>query len=373
MTPKTFWLYNIFIQNVLVFLSSRPKTFWESDLAAMSPSIRDIAKKTGKSITTVSRALHDYDDVSSETKDLVRQVAAEMGYLPNTQAFHLRKQKSETIGLVLSTFGPRFSDPFFSEFLAGIGNKAALYGYDMLVSTCAPGPEEVRSYQTKTQSHRVDGFIIVRTHRNDQRINYLRQVNFPFVSFGRIEGELDFPFVDEDGEVGLRTLTSYLISLGHRRIGFIAPPSELTFSIHRTKGFLDCLKENGIEMDPALMCSGDLTQKDGYLQAQRLLQLDPPPTAIITCNDLMAFGCISAAQERGLIVGKDISITGFDNIPMAEHSHPPLTTVQQPIYQIGAMTCEMLIKILKGEELEQRQIILQPELIVRDSCGATRS
>jgi LacI family transcriptional regulator len=118
---------------------------------------------------------------------------------------------------------------------------------------------------------------------------------------------------------------------------------------------------------------GDLTQRSGYEQAAELLNLPDPPTAIVAFNDLMAFGAMSAAQNLGLVVGADVSITGFDNIPMAVHSHPSLTTVDQPIYQIGSMVCEMLAKSVKGEALEQKQALLQPELNIRESSGQVKA
>lgn len=147
----------------------------------MPVTLKDIAERVGRSVTTVSRALHDYDDVSPETKEIVRTAAAEMGYTPSSFAQRLQKQKTDTIGLVFPTYGPRFSDPFFIEFLAGVGNRAASKGYDILVSTCPPGDEELLRYQSSVQGRRVDGFIILRTRKNDRRINYLCQNNFPFV------------------------------------------------------------------------------------------------------------------------------------------------------------------------------------------------
>jgi len=332
-------------------------------------TLKDIARETGKSITTVSRALNDYGDVSAETKALVLRVADELGYTPNTWAQRLQKQRTDTIGLIIPTFGPRFSDPYFSEILAGIGNRAARFGYDMLVSTHAPGEEELVAYQAAIHGRRVDGFILVRTRRKDARVECLQEANFPFVAFGRVEGNLDFPFVDEDGSHGMSLVIEHLTSLGHKRIACIAPPPELMFAHYRLQGFKDGLAEAGLPVDDALVYVGDLTQRGGYEQARKLLSLSPPPTAIVACNDLMAFGAMSAAQDRGLVIGSDIAITGFDNIPMAEHSHPPLTTIYQPIYQIGGMVCEMVIKLIRGEPLGENHVLLKPELIVRQSSG----
>lgn len=335
----------------------------------MIVTLKDISKATGKSVTTVSRALNDHNDVSTATKELVRNVAAELGYTPNIFAQRLQKQHTDTIGLIIPTFGPRFSDPFFSELLAGVGNQAAALGYDMLVSTRAPGDEEVKAYCTMTQGRRVDGFVLVRTRKKDARVECLQKANYPFVAFGRAEEKNDFPYVDEDGAYGMRLITQHLISLGHRRIAYISPPPELMFAHYRSEGFKDAIAEASILTDDSLFRIGDLTQRGGYEQANILLDLPSPPSAIAASNDLMAFGAMSAAQDRGLVVGKDISITGFDNIPMAEHSHPPLTTLHQPLYQIGGMVCKMLIHLIHGEELEKKKILLEPELIVRQSSG----
>ncbi len=335
----------------------------------MPITIKDIAKRVDRSVTTVSRALHDYDDVSPETKEMVRKAALEMGYTPSSFAQRLQKQKSDTIGLVLPTYGPRFSDPFFSEFLAGMGNKAGNLGYDILVSTCPPGDEELLRYQSNVQGRRVDGFIVLRTRRQDHRIEYLCQANFPFVAFGRTEGPCEFPFVDEDSEYGMHLIVNHLATAGYRRIGFIAAPEELMFTYYRNKGFQESLEEHNLQVDKGLITIGDLTQRGGFAQAKKLLDINPSPDAIVASNDLMALGAISAAQERGLVIGKDIAITGFDDTPMAEHSHPPLTTVHQPVYKIGGMVTDMLIQRIQGRTLENKKIILKPSLVIRQSCG----
>ena len=335
----------------------------------MTVTLKNIAERVGKSVTTVSRALAGYDDVSEATREQIRQVALELGYEPNIIARQLQKQRTDTIALILPTFGPRFSDPFFSEFLAGVGNEAARYGFDLLVSTCAPGDEEEEVYLKHIRSRRVDGFVIVRTRRRDGRIAILQAHNYPFAVFGRVEGSNDFPLVDENSELGLKLVVDHLVELGHTRLACIAAPAQLMLAHYRLQGFLAGLAQHNLPADPELIVEGDLTQQAGRLEGERLLDLPNPPTAIVACNDLMALGAMSAAQKRGLTVGQDVSITGFDDIPPAEHAHPPLTTVRQPIYRIGAVVCQMLIKIINGESLTDRQTILEPSLVVRQSTG----
>ncbi len=212
----------------------------------MSITLKDIARKLNLSVTTISRALHDFDDVSAETKELVRSTAHEMGYVPNTLAQRLQKQSADTIGLVIPTFGPRFSDPFFSELLAGIGNKAAELGYDLLVSTRPPDDSEMLAYHQLVEGRRVDGFIVVRTRRQDARVDYLRRIKFPFVAFGRVEGELDFPYVDEDGDHGMRLVAEHLVKRGHTRIACIVPNLDLMFAHYRLEGLRAGLAQHGI-------------------------------------------------------------------------------------------------------------------------------
>lgn len=335
----------------------------------MRPTIHDIAKKVGRSITTVSRALHDYDDVSAKTKKLVRQTAKEMGYVANKQAQLLRKKHTRTIGFILPTFGPRLSDPFFSELLAGIGNAAGENEYDLLVSTASPGEHEMETYKKFVQSRRVDGFIIVRTRIEDERVLYLDSIGFPFVTFGRVPGLEHIHYIDENSECGMRRIVDHLVELGHRKFACIAPSLNLAFAIHRVKGLKECLLFHKIEMEPDCLLTGDLTEKSGYERMLELINRPHRPTAVVACNDMMAIGAIRAIQDYGLTVGKDVSVTGFDNIPSSEHMRPSLTTVSQPIYQIGHRVCEMLINLINKKETGKCQILLEPTLIVRQSTG----
>jgi LacI family transcriptional regulator len=341
-------------------------------MEAMAVTLKHIAERVGKSVTTVSRALAGYDDVSQATRRQVQKVAQEMGYEPNIIARQLQKQRTDTLALILPTFGPRFSDPFFSELLAGVGNEAARYGFNLLISTRSPGDEETAAYLKAMRSRQVDGFIIVRTWRKDARIAMLREHNYPFVVFGRVEGYNDFPLVDEDSALGMRLIIDHLVEQGHTRLAYIGAPSDMMFAYSRLIGFINMLEVHGLPRNEELIVEGDLTQRGGRALAAQLLDMPNPPTAIVACNDLTALGAMSAAHERGLEVGRDISITGFDDISPAEHAHPPLTTVHQPVYRIGTMVCRMLIKLIKGEPIKERQIILQPTLIIRQSSGPAK-
>jgi LacI family transcriptional regulator len=333
----------------------------------MPVTLRDIAKRVGFSVTTVSRALAGYDDVAEETRRKIIEAAREMGYYPDFTARSLRRRRTNTIGFVIPASERYLSDPFFLQLLSGIGDGAAEHGFDLLVSTCKPLiPEELLVYERMVKARRVDGIVVARTRREDERISYLVGEGFPMVAFGRTALELDFPYVDVDGVCGVCEAVEHLITLGHRCIGFISPPSYLMFAEHRLSGYKRAIKE----FDPSLVVEGELTQSSGYRMMGKLLDLDRPPTAVICGNDLMALGAISAVHERGLDVGRDVAVVGFDDIPLAEHSHPPLTTVHQPIYDIGKIVSRMLIQVIEGEELTERHIILEPRLVVRESSGS---
>ena len=335
----------------------------------MAVTLKDIAREVGLSVTTVSRALNDYPDVSPQTKERIRQAAQHMGYHPHTIARKLQKRRTDTIGFVIPTAGPRFSDPFFIELITGIGDEAARQEFDFLVSTCAPGDQEADVYRQLTNSKRVDGLLLVRIRHNDERIRNLSAAATPFVTFGRSDLPLDYLYVEVDSRKGIGEVSQHLIDLGHSTLGHIAGPSDLMFGTERRLGFTETLARNAIPVREDLIVTGHLTQHSGYEAAHLLLDRDAPPTAIVASNDLMAIGAMSAAQERGLAVGKDISISGFDNIPPAAHSHPPLTTVEQPVYDIGVTICRMLCQVVKGQEVTEPQTVLEPKLVKRRSTG----
>jgi len=335
----------------------------------MAVTLKDIARRVGVSVTTVSRALGGYDDVAEETRQRILQAAREMGYRPHTIAQSLQRQRTDTVGLIIPTAGPRFSDPYFTEILTGIGNEAAEHEFDLLVSTRAPGSQEQEAYERMAGSRRVDGLLVVRTRCRDERITYLVESGFPFVAFGRSDLDLDFPYVDVDSAKGLDEATQYLVDLGHQRIAYISASLNLMFAHYRLTGYKRALERNGLPVQEEWIAIGRLTQEDGYREGSKFLDLEPAPTAIIAANDLMALGVISAAQERGLTVGQDLAVVGFDNIPLAEHSHPPLTTVHQPVYDIGKMICRMLIQLIRNGNPVQRQVVLEPTLVIRESSG----
>ena len=337
----------------------------------MAVTLKDIADEVGVSITTVSRGLAGYSDVAEETRQRIQKVASELGYYPNLTARRLQKQRTDTLGFIMPTFGPRFSDPFFSEFIAGIGTEAAEQNYDLLVSTHAPDSEgELNAYTHVVRGGWVDGVIVVRTREDDARIKLLCENVFPFVAFGRTNCSIDYPYVDEDGAAGMQALVQHFVDLGHQRIAFIAPPLGLMFGRFRLHGYTETMQLNKLEIDPDWVVHGDMTQQGGAQAVEKVINLKPRPTAIICCNDLMAIGAMNRIQQAGFQVGKDIAVGGFDDIPLAAYVSPPLTTLHQPIYEIGRRACAMLIEILNGGSPANSHVLLTPSLVVRASSGS---
>lgn len=333
----------------------------------MPITIKEVAQQLDVSVTTVSRAIAGYPDVAESTRQLVLQTAKEMGYVPRHAARNLRLQRTNTIGLIFPTSGGRFTDPFFSEFLAGIGDEASEQEYDLLVSVASRGEAEEQAYLRWARSRRVDGFILVRMRINDWRSKYLSDEGIPFVSFGPHHLENGHPWIGVNGQAGMTALVNHLTNQGHRRIAFISAPEYLYFVSNRFSGYCEGLENAGLPLASELVCEADLTQKGGYQAAQSFFNMPSPPTAIIGVNDLTALGAMRAAQEQSIRVGVDLAIAGFDGTEAGEHAHPSLTTIAQPVYAIGRQVSQLLVKFLNGEKAEPSGFIIQPELIVRAS------
>jgi len=336
--------------------------------------LKDLAAKTGYSVTTISRALGGYSDVNEQTRQQIIDAAHELGYEPHEPARQLRNQRTQTIGLIIPANDQSFSNDFFNLLLRGIGDAAALEGYDVLISAHAPGKSEMDAYRRFVGGGRVDGMIVARTRQSDERLRYLKRMQHPFVVSGRSSPteESDFGYIDADSQTGIRDATEHLIALGHREIALLLPPPDLAYTEYRRRGYADALAAAGLPYREAYVLHGDLLREGGFALTNALLDQFPALTAIVCANDLMALGATAAAQKRGLVVGRDLSITGFDDIPPAEYAHPALTTVHQPVYEIGQRLLHMLVQIIARKTAPETQILLPARLIVRDSTGERR-
>lgn len=336
----------------------------------MAANIHDVAKRLRLSITTVSRALDGYDDVAESTRQRVIDTARELGYVPSRAARQLRRRRADAIGYILPTSEPRFSDPFYADFIAGMGDEAARHGFDVLVATAPPGDTSERAlYERWIQSRRVDGVVLNRVRRLDWRVGYLASEGIPFATLGKSLDPVTHPYIDVDATAGFAQLVSHLADRGHRRIAFVGASSDLVLQSARLEGYRRGLARAGLVFDPLLIAEGDLTPRGGFSAAQALLSLEDPPTAIIGINDLTAIGALHAGQAAGLMIGRDLAIAGYDGLNETVHTQPPLTTLSQPLYGIARRLVEMVIRLITNKPLEEEHVILQPELLIRGSTG----
>jgi len=344
---------------------------------AKSPAvtIKDVARRAGVSIATVSYVLNKSASVSEVTRARVLDAVAELGYRPSAVARGLRARESRTIGYSWHRVPADYWHPILDRFLYSMAEAAEAQGYHILTFTSRPNSKPWLPYEELILTGRVDGFILSDTDRDDERIRYLMNRGFPFVAFGRAcerESEKwDFPYVDVDGEAGVRQAVEHLLALGHRRIGLIAWPETSLTGYYRYQGYVRALQVTGISPDPAWIVRAEHTEGSGRQAMHALLNLqtDRRPTAVVALSDLMAIGALNAVYEEGLQPGRDVALVGFDDIPTAQYLHPPLTTLRQPIIEVGERVVSMLLRLIRGKELTERKVLLPPTLIVRGSSG----
>ena len=338
-------------------------------------TLKDIARTVGKSVATVSKALHGHADISLATREAVRQVARDLGYRPNITARRLQKKQTETLGLVVparsgrEVLSGRLTDPFFAELLSGIADYAATKGFDLLVSTRSPGEEEHSAYQHLVSQQRVDGLVVAQPRLDDWRIAFLAAERVPFIVVGHFDQQLKTPGVFIDTVKGLRQGVNHLITQGRRNLALIPPPSPLSFSAICRQAFVKCLETRPAVRGQMAEAVEAFSQKAGYRATQMLLAANEPPDGILACHDLVAMGAMAAIQDQGFEVGSDIAVVGFGDILLSEHTQPPLTSIHQPTYIMGQQACQMVIDLIAGEFLTQRQILIEPWLVVRQSSG----
>jgi DNA-binding LacI/PurR family transcriptional regulator len=334
-------------------------------------TIKDVARRAGVSIATVSYVLNESASVSEATRARVLETVAELGYRPSAIARGLRARESRIIGYSWHRVPADRWHPILDRFLYSMTGAAEAQGYQILTFTSALDSKPWRPYEELLLTGRVDGFILSDTERDDERIRYLLDRGFPFVAFGRANEEWDFPYVDVDGEAGIRQAVEHLVALAHRRIGLIAWPEPSLVGHYRHRGYVTALHSASISFDPAWVVRTEHTEAAGRQAMHALLSLpaDSRPTAVIAVSDLMAIGAINAIYEAGLQPGQDIGVVGFDDIPTAQYFRPSLTTLRQPIAEVGERVVNMLLRLIRGEELAERTVLVAPKLIVRESSG----
>jgi len=344
-------------------------------LTKKQATLSDIAAVAGVTPMTVSRVVNQNGYVSEETREKVLKAVNKLNYRRNGIARSLKLQRTETIGLVLGDI----ANPYAAELARAVREVTSARGYNVFICVSEQSAKEDISAFESLADHSVDG-IIVATRANkpgDEHLTSMIERGLPVVLIGRDFHHKNADLIAADNHRGGYEATQHLIDLGHERIGFIGTNLTGGAGLKRFQGYLEALKKNKIKIDERLITGrkdvgddapGYSTERAGYEGMKRLLSLPNRPTAVFARNDFTAIGAMTAIKEAGLNIPKDIAIVGFDDIPTAVHTAPPLTTVRQPTRKQGQLAAEFLLRrIEKKEQLPREERILECELIVRQS------
>lgn len=328
-------------------------------------TITDVARVAGVSITTVSHVINGTRFVRDELKERVLDAMRELNYRPNSLARGLRKGQTKTIGLIV----PDNSNLFFAEIARSIEDVGFSNGYSVILCNSDNNLEKQRTYIEALLAKKVDGVIFISAGDSGDGLQELIDAGIPIVVADREVSQTLADVVLVDNEHGGYIATKHLIDLGHRRIACIAGPSDLTPSAQRVDGYRRALAEADLPLESEYVAGGDFGIQSGEAAMAELLALEKMPTAVFVCNDMMAIGAIRAVRDRGLGVPEDISIIGFDDIPLAPATFPALSTVAQPKLEIARVATELLIQRMQSQDAgaERQRIVLEPELVVRNS------
>lgn len=332
-----------------------------------APTLAEVARAAGVSRMTASRALNGRPGVSDAVRQEIVRIAGDIGYTINRPAQKLSGGQSRVIGVVAVQMFSRF----VSEVVVGALRAARTAGYDMLMYSLLEADERLPGGVTQLLSQVADGVIALLPYTHDY-FETLTAARVPLITVDDAVDHGRLPCITADSYQGAQAAVRHLADLGHRRIGFVTGNERLTSAVERRRAYLDVLAERGLPRDAGLIARGDYTEEGGYDAGKKLLSQSRPPTAIFAANDQGALGIIAAAQTIGLRIPRDLSLVGFDDIPQAAQVHPPLTTVRQPMEQMGRSAVNTLLALLAGIEAASPVISLPTELVVRASTAAPR-
>ena len=335
-------------------------------------TIKEIAKIAGVSRSTVSRVLNNDENVSERTRTKVQTIIDEMGYQPNPIARSLISGRTRVLGLVIPMIVTSlFKDPFFSLLAQGISSACTNNNYTLMLWLIEPD-FETRTHNTILNNRFIDGIIVASSKISDPLIEALVCRKIPLVQVGRNKLS-DVSSIDADNIQGAMTAVRHLVSIGRKQLATITGHMEIYSGVDRLTGFKNGLTEHNLPILEERIAFGDFTEESGYLQAENLLS-KTAFDGLYVASDMMAVGAIRAIQEAGLRIPEDIAVVGFDDIPGAAHYQPPLTTIRQPIQQMGAVAAQTLIDQLESKEsVIPRRIILPTKLMVRGTTIKSES
>ncbi|MFJ4897087.1 MULTISPECIES: LacI family DNA-binding transcriptional regulator [unclassified Streptomyces] len=331
------------------------------------PTLEEVAARAGVGRGTASRVINGSPRVSARTREAVEAAVAELGYVPNRAARALAGNRTDAIALVVPESESRFfAEPYFSDIVRGVG--AALADTEMqLLLTLVGGDRERRRLAQYLTAHRVDGVLLVSVHADDPLPDLLEQLGMPAVMNGRRSAAEPLPSVDSDNFEGARGAVQHLVSRGRRSIATITGRLDVYASQGRLDGYRKALADAGLEPDERLIAPADFSEEGGVRAMRELLARRPDVDAVFAASDLMAAGARQVLREAGRRIPDDVALIGFDDSAVARHMDPALTSVRQPIEEMGRTMTRVLLGLIAGESDERPQIVLPTELVVRDS------
>lgn len=330
-------------------------------------TISDIAKRAGVSTMTVSRVLNASGPVAEKTAQKVKSVMAELNYQPNLIARSLSSQKTMTFGVLIPKTEQLFLDNYIAQVLSGISDVAQENDYRIMLVPINHSSSNGGCYLNYVRSKLFDGLILLKAKIDDPNLPKLAKTNFPFVLINYRKYSDNYNFVDSENVKGAELAMKHLVDKGHRKIAFVEGTMDETNSRDRLQGYKNSIEKfNLVDREDYIIC-GQFDRNIAYQRAAQLLDLDDKPTAIFCSDDYMALGVIERIKDYGLSVPKDIAVVGFDNIELSGFTKPSLTTITQPMYEIGRSAVEVLLDLITKKKEPPIRKMLKTELVVRDS------
>lgn len=327
-------------------------------------TLQQVAKHAGVSTSTASLIVRNNPRISEATRKKVLKSMHELGYVYDRIAANLRSQSSDTVGIIITDI----SNTFFSEFLIGVHDALDEVGYTVLLGTTFDSVAKQDHLLSTMMEHRVGGLILCPVSESSQNtIERLNEIDTPMVLAVRELPGVNSDYVGIDYPEGARIAVDHLLGKGHKRIALLGGIKESSTWIERMEGYREALSRAGLKVDESLVIDSAPTREGGLEAVLKVLENPNPPTAIFCFSDLIAFGVMQGLMMKGITPGKDIDIVGFDNVPVAEIYHPPLTTISSFPRRIGKEAANLLYQQMEKIEREQQRIILNPELIIRES------
>ena len=335
-------------------------------------TLEDIAELAGVSRSTVSRVVNEQPNVRADVRKRVLEVIQSTGYHPNAAARTLASQRSWTIGLILPlSVSFFFTDPYYPHLTKGIAQACNQYNYTLALFLVSSKEDEEKMFPRLSRKGLLDGVIVQSGHHGDQAIiGHIVDANIPLVVIGRPFRSDNVTYLDIDNINAAYNAVTHLVRLGYQRIGTITGPVTSTVGIDRKEGYRKALIERGRVVNESLIIEGDFTEAGGYLAMQQMLSAKPD--AIFAASDIMAIGAMRAVRDAGLRIPEDVAFVGFDDLPIATLSDVQLTTIRQPVVSFGEKAVDLLLDLIENGTTPPRHIMMDTELVIRDSCGATR-